>query len=1060
MPSSNPMTLLLCCKFRWRPSDTSTPATQDVALQPIPALDLPAEQQQQQEPEPSHQHSVIGLSDTAWAIPKDNSSLESGSAIHQPVNDDSDTGHDQSQAARKSNTAFGVVCNKLIRSIPHNANHDQPSLSSLGNSEEEISRRAELKRIMRQRIQNELESDEPDNDVENKPTHSIRCIASVVNLALPSAGPRDTIEFVVKRSSSLHAQATRIETGQLGQNVPRDLQTPQPTEEITTTPERVSPGVLDRKNELHGDADGLAPSATHLSPHLSVTEGLELAHSQKYFQLSNSANPLDRILGPDSSFNSRHASSGDSHSALGVWLIAQGLRSRDNSTLFFDDDDDDDDDEEEEDETEAPGDAEQTKRHTDSLDREKAAPPSQLYEPSGNREMLVSYEPAIVGSASEKMELKSCSHSSSRKGHQEAPIPSGEPSWGPAVTALFNSSTDNTSSDYPSKFQPSPARSQQNLYKLDPRDLDSMELSPFRWRSQASSQDQGNVDDQQFKPFSMSISQPRSISYGNIRTAQNPTQVAHDAASLIQSESASFLQREAEFRTIERRFSEALTYKKPEKKLHTHFREEFARSAPQPLDRRSFRSKIRLTIPSDFRSKSQSSDDRQNATIASVSRAQNSLLDALDKTKSHEREASDRSKRHSNLSIRPYMNRLPSEDYRKPSLERQESATDLWQRAIRLEAERRHSSSNYLSTPNANQRSPSSNRSLNGTAGAPNSASGVSDMRREVSQLTPTTDELCSPSNSKWLIERWVTQMRPKITDAAEHAGSRISTRMVNPPRSWSRFPSHNREERNKNAAARDMVYPRDFAVKRVTSEGQIRWATDMIPNGGKQRAGTMPRSFSTKFGELVKSKMSKMIPSKRMRQGQSQLPIAEHVVSSSTRMEYPEMGIHPSGSGYTELQVLSREISNMKGENHMQTPEGGLSKPQSSQSLGDRVVALMHEATRLRHSKHDDTHQSTEYPVVPLTPSLVRESTAATDVFVTPKSRFSDDAADGERKNGPEAHSTKMEGHETQSTLSETDGASSQPKSSTLTGVRLEETTSATTLWPTDEIPGRLHAI
>ncbi|KAJ4269617.1 hypothetical protein NW762_001285 [Fusarium torreyae] len=1009
------MALLFCCKCRWRPDGTSTPATQDVVLQPIPALDLPTEQQHQQESEPTHKHSVIGLSDTVWSLPKDNSSLETGSVIHQPVSDDSDTDNDQSRAANKSNTSFGVVCNKLIQSISHNASHDQPSLASLGNSEEEIARRAELKRIMRQRIRDELDSDETDNHIENKPTHSIRCIASVVNLALPSAGPRDTIEFGVKRSSSLRAQATRIETGQLGQNVSRDLHTPQSTEETTTIPERALPGMLDGKNNLKGDADGLVSSAAHFSTQMPVTERLDLAHSQKYFQLSNSASPLDRILGPDSSFNSRHASSGDGHSALGVWLIAQGLRSRDNSTLFFDDEEED---EGEDEETEAPGEAEYTKQYANSLEREKPAPLSELHEPSGNRDMLVSYESAIIDNASNEMQLKSRFHSNSQKKHQEVSTSPGELSWGLAVTTLFNSSTDNTSSDYPSKFQSSPARSQHNLYKLDPQDLESMELSPFRWRSQDSSQDQGN--DHHSRPFIMSTSQPRSLSYGNIHTAQNPAQVAHDAASFNQSESASFLQREVELRTIERRFSQALTHKKPEKKVPTRFREEFARSAPQPLDRSYFKSKIHLTIPNHFRTKSENFGDRQNATIASITRAQNSLLAALEKPKRHEREASDRSRRHSNLSIRPHMNRLPSEDYRKSSPERQESATDLWQRAIRLEAERRRSSSNHLSTPNPGQGSPSSNRTLNEITAAPNSTSSVSNMGREVSQLTPTTDEMSSPSNSKWLIERWVTQMRPKTANAIEYAGSRTSARQVGPPKSWSRFSSHNREERNKNAAANDIVYSRDFAVKRVTSEGQIRWATDMAPNEEKRRAGTLPRSFSTKFGELVKSKMSKMIPSKRIRRIQSQLPIAERVASSTIHMEYPEMGIRPSGSGYTELQVLSREIGNMKGENHVQMAERGLSKPQSSKSLGDRVVALMHEATRLRHSKHDDTHsnESTEYPVVPPTPSLIRESITATDVFVTPKSRFSDDATKEEKESGSEVHSVMMEEQETQPTL------------------------------------------
>ena len=103
----------------------------------------------------------------------------------------------------------------------------------------------------------------------------------------------------------------------------------------------------------------------------------------------------------------------------------------------------------------------------------------------------------------------------------------------------------------------------------------------------------------------------------------------------------------------------------------------------------------------------------------------------------------------------------------------------------------------------------------------------------------------CS-GNSKWLIERWVTTMRPRL---GESAGDMRLTRLTEPPKSWSRFPSHNREERNKNATDRDRVHPRDFAVKHMTSEGQIRWATDAPLDEAEQRARTLPRSFSTKFG-------------------------------------------------------------------------------------------------------------------------------------------------------------------------------------------------------------------
>jgi hypothetical protein len=78
------------------------------------------------------------------------------------------------------------------------------------------------------------------------------------------------------------------------------------------------------------------------------------------------------------------------------------------------------------------------------------------------------------------VETYSRSNFNAKNNRYEISSLSGELPWGPTVTALLNSFTDHTSSSDPSKSQPSPMRSPQNLYKLDPKDLDSMELSPFK----------------------------------------------------------------------------------------------------------------------------------------------------------------------------------------------------------------------------------------------------------------------------------------------------------------------------------------------------------------------------------------------------------------------------------------------------------------------------------------------------------------------------------------------------------------------------------------------------
>ncbi|KAF5966086.1 hypothetical protein FCOIX_12660 [Fusarium coicis] len=1005
MPSCNPSQLLCCCKIPKRRKKNSESIANDVALQPVPVLAPPAEEEHQ-EPSEKNRQSIIGLPNTAWAIPVRNSSLESSSIIRQHVDDDdSDSDQDRAQPTKKSSTAFDTVRNKLIRTISHSNNGDHPSHVSVGNSEEEIARRAELKRIMHQRIQDELKSDESDDQIESKLTNNIRRIVSVVDVTLPNSGPRDAIEFGVSKSSSRNGHSTQLDSDQVDQDMHQDSGVSQPGENkpqkaFSQTSESIHGAGDWRQDDVHPRV-----SPSYPKRHVSASEDGDFTHSQKSFQLSNGTGRLDRILGPDSSFNSRHASSGDGHSALGVWLIAQGLRSRDNSTLFL----------EEEDELEPTEDTKLTDYNTSSLRQAEGDCVQETRETPANGNPNIPHEPTIINIPN-KVETYSPSNSKAKNERHEISSLSGELPWGTTVTALINSFTDHTSSSDPSKSQPSPMRSQHNLYKLDPKDLDSMELSPFKWRSHTSSQDRENANDQNSKSVNIGMPQIKSQSHGNIHHVEFPVKALQDTTSLAQSESASFLQREAELGSIRRRFSEALTLKKPEKRVVTRFCEEFSESSLPPTVNKSFRSKIQLAIPSHLRAKSDSIDLQHKRGSSRPTKGQNYLPVPVERSRGHERETSDRSRGRSNLSIRPHMSQLPTEEYQRPELERRGSATDLWQRAIRLEAERRHSSSIHLSTKKPSQRSQSSNRSLNEPGAARNRTRSVSDTGREVSQLTPTTDELSSSGNSKWLIERWVATMRPRL---GESAGDMRLTRLTEPPKSWSRFPSHNREERNKNATDRDRVHPRDFAVKHMTSEGQIRWATDAPPDEAKQRVRTLPRSFSTKFGELVKSKMGRIIPSKAY-------------------LEYPEMGIRPSESGYTELQALGREISNMKGEPHLHVPGRELSKPQSSRSLGDRVVALMHDAIGQRHWKHDDLVEVAEDPSIPLTPSVVRESIAATDVFVTPRSRFSNDAKDGEARTSTEAEPNKVKGQKTQLTLPE--GSKNAPPSNSSTSIKAVE--------------------
>lgn len=473
------MTLLCCCNsHRMTPGISSSP-TQDVALQPIPSQASPAGQGQA-DSKLKHQPSLIGLSDTPWAMPIHQGSYDNGSIIHHPLDDDSDSDQDQPHAAKKGGSAFDAVRNKLIRTMSHDSSTKNPSLTSLGNSDEEIARRAELRRLMRQRIQDELQTEQPDDDMENKPTHGIRCIASIVNLGLPSAGPRDAIEFAVNKSPSL------VRPGKdqsHGEDVPGPQNATDDQKKMTL--DLKSPTEGDNKVEKDGDELEEAGSAINLASQTRRFGQVEQDHSQKSFQLSNSATRLDRILGPDNSFNSRHASSScDGHSALGVWLIAQGLRSRDNSTLHFDDD--------EEEEGAASGiHNSQVVKQPGTTETTKKEPTSDYKNILPKGDTLPANEASAANGTLDRVETSGSLNSeqckifpypeisSRRPGNTSSPL-SRERIGAPTVTTTRNSVADNSSSCYPSKFQPSPVRSRQNLFSLDLKELEGMELSPFK----------------------------------------------------------------------------------------------------------------------------------------------------------------------------------------------------------------------------------------------------------------------------------------------------------------------------------------------------------------------------------------------------------------------------------------------------------------------------------------------------------------------------------------------------------------------------------------------------
>ncbi|RYP67954.1 hypothetical protein DL769_005632 [Monosporascus sp. CRB-8-3] len=136
--------------------------------------------------------------------PPVNSSMHE--AIVDPVIFDVEDSDEEDDIIRNrgssSTSALEVVKTKLIRRLSKASNSGRHSQRSVvGNSGEELARRAELKRLMHRRIQEELKSEE--EVVTPGDLVQLRNHESSSKSGLPGVGPRDTIEFSVDEMNEI-----------------------------------------------------------------------------------------------------------------------------------------------------------------------------------------------------------------------------------------------------------------------------------------------------------------------------------------------------------------------------------------------------------------------------------------------------------------------------------------------------------------------------------------------------------------------------------------------------------------------------------------------------------------------------------------------------------------------------------------------------------------------------------------------------------------------------------------------------------------------------------------
>lgn len=396
--------------------------------------------------------------------------------------EDSDSEENQSRLTRRASAALGAVRSKFLRHLAGESNLKRQSQTSVGNSEEEVARRAELRRLRHKRIQNELQGTDIPDDASNQSPRTLRHPHSLTSLHQACVGPRDTLEFTVPdnanntiRSSS--PKSTLKSKGSL-ESVIRKQSTHQNLNDVPNSPKK-SDTVEEHLWPVRDD-DHVPTSSAQTAKDLLESGLAKVSHS-------NNLSQTDRLSGlhTDPYLVAEHLS-WDDQSTLGVWLIAQGMQSGDSSGICMDSIG-----------LEGPTASGQNAPCL-SITSGKSEPVEMLRRSvsATSNHSFTHIEHLKAASATSRVlpEIQQPSDVTPETVESEVqhdtindfPIFARsllqEPTEPIHPTMALKDAPDNTSSKYNSlrpSFQPSPTRSQLNLHNLSIRDLRSLDLSPF-----------------------------------------------------------------------------------------------------------------------------------------------------------------------------------------------------------------------------------------------------------------------------------------------------------------------------------------------------------------------------------------------------------------------------------------------------------------------------------------------------------------------------------------------------------------------------------------------------
>lgn len=362
-------------------------------------------------------------------------------------------------------STFDGVKAKIIKHLSQEGGPRRHSRVSIGHSDEELARRAEVRRLQQKQIQDELNKDDNDGH-SHRSHHSARYLSALIDLGSPCSGPRDTLEFtfddcvLVANPSSSDFSST--------QSTPPHCETNHQVKPNDDTCENQDRN-LDSPLETQSNAEEVLCQSRPIRGPLPERRCVSMVSISPRPSSCQPGTPrLDRIIGLDNEFNIRHGSHAwDDQSALGIWLIAQGMKPTDSSVL-------------------------QNDNHTKDKDpspyitrvptEDLGGVDSILESSSSILDRLAAAEAALVPHAEEKYEdsIHTASVTSEQRKYDVYSAPGGAIKPG-GQREDTKQRANNGSSNYPSELPslgPSPSGSESHSYVLSQRDLDNLELSP------------------------------------------------------------------------------------------------------------------------------------------------------------------------------------------------------------------------------------------------------------------------------------------------------------------------------------------------------------------------------------------------------------------------------------------------------------------------------------------------------------------------------------------------------------------------------------------------------